>query len=145
MLAEHVLVEALAGADAEPEPALAASTDDVAAAWATIAGWMRSMGHVTAVVTSRPVVAAMPPMTVHTKGDSPCSSIHGWKWSEMLTRLEAGPLGHLRLLDEGSGPVLLRGQEVAEGRHWVLLEVGDRGPLTPCPARRHRSMAIASG
>ena len=24
------------------------------------------------------VVAAMPPMTVHTKGDSPCRSIHGW-------------------------------------------------------------------
>ena len=60
--------------------------DDVAAAWATIAGWIRSIGHVTAVVTSSPVVAAMPPITDHTNGDSPWLSIHGWKWSETVTR-----------------------------------------------------------
>ena len=59
--------------------------EDVAAAWARIAGWMRSIGQVTAVVTSRPVVAAMPPITDHTNGDSPWLSIHGWKWSEIVT------------------------------------------------------------
>ena len=51
---------------------------DVAAAWARIAGWMRTVGHVTAVVTVRSVVAAMPPMTDQTNGECPCRSIHGW-------------------------------------------------------------------
>ena len=55
------------------------SNEDVAAAWATIAGWMRIVGHVTAVVTRRSVVAAMAPITDHTNGLSPWSSSHGWK------------------------------------------------------------------
>ena len=59
--------------------------EDVAVAWARIAGWMRVVGQVTAVVTVRLVVAAMPPITDHTKGDWPWRSIHGWKWSETHT------------------------------------------------------------
>ncbi len=39
---------------------------------------MRTSGQVTAVVTVRPVVAAMPPITAHTNGDWPGRSIHGW-------------------------------------------------------------------
>ena len=49
------------------------------------AGWMRMSGQVTPVVTVRPVVAAMAPMTDHTKGDWPWRSIQGWSWSEIHT------------------------------------------------------------
>jgi hypothetical protein len=52
----------------------------VAAACATIAGWMRIIGQVTPVPTvMRSVACAMPPSTLHTNGLCPCSSIHGWK------------------------------------------------------------------
>ena len=55
------------------------STADVAAAWATTAGWMRTVGHVTAVVTRMPgTSAASAPITDHTNGLLPCSSTHGW-------------------------------------------------------------------
>jgi hypothetical protein len=41
----------------------------VAAAWATITGWMRTVGHVTVVPTfTRSVTDAMPPITDHTNG-----------------------------------------------------------------------------
>ena len=60
-------------------------SEDVAAAWAMIAGWMRTVGQVTAVVTSSDVVAAMAPITLQTNGLSPWSSNHGWKWSEIHT------------------------------------------------------------
>ena len=59
----------------------------------------------------------MPPITLHTNGLWPCSSSQGWKWSEMRTDEEAGGLGELRLVDERTGPVVLAGEEVAEGRH----------------------------
>jgi hypothetical protein len=50
----------------------------VAAACATIAGWMRMIGHVTPVPTTRRSVAsAMPPRTPQTNALSPCRSIHG--------------------------------------------------------------------
>ena len=55
----------------------------VAAAWAMMAGWMRTVGHVTAVVTGRSVASEMAPITDHTSGLWPCSSFHGWKWSEI--------------------------------------------------------------
>ena len=55
----------------------------VAAAWATIAGWMRTVGHVTAVVTCISVACAMAPIVDHTKLLWPCSSFQGWKWSEI--------------------------------------------------------------
>ena len=55
------------------------STADVAAAWAMIAGWIRTVGHVTAVVTCMPGTAvASAPITDQTNGLSPCSSFHGW-------------------------------------------------------------------
>ena len=55
-------------------------TAAVAAAWATIAGWMRVVGHVTAVPTSiRSVIAAIPPRTLQTNGLWPCRCVHGWK------------------------------------------------------------------
>ena len=57
MVAEDVLVERLAAADAEPEAA-ASITALVAAAWAMIAGWMRTVGQVTPVVTGRSVASA---------------------------------------------------------------------------------------
>jgi hypothetical protein len=50
----------------------------VAAAWARMAGWIRKVGQVTAVVTLRLVVAAMPPMTDHTNGLWPWLSFQGW-------------------------------------------------------------------
>jgi hypothetical protein len=59
----------------------------VAAAWATIAGWMRIRGHVTPVPRrSRSVSRAIPPITLQTKGLCPCWSIQGWKWSEMSAK-----------------------------------------------------------
>jgi len=49
----------------------------VAAAWATIAGCTRNVGHVTAVPTrSRLVACAIPPITLQTNGLYPCRSIH---------------------------------------------------------------------
>jgi len=51
----------------------------VAAACATIAGWMRISGHVTPVPTRIVEVAcAMPPSVAQTKGLCPCASTHGW-------------------------------------------------------------------
>ena len=49
-----------------------------------IAGWMRTVGQVTAVVTRiRSVAWAIAPITDQTNGLWPCSSFHGWKWSEI--------------------------------------------------------------
>src|SRR5215213_10796546 len=58
-------------------------TLDVAAAWAMIAGWMRTVGQVTPVVTGSEVAWDSPPITLHTNGELPCSWFHGWKWSEI--------------------------------------------------------------
>jgi hypothetical protein len=51
----------------------------VAAACAMIAGWIRVVGQVTAMVTGRLVTWEMAPITDQTKLDCPCSSSHGWK------------------------------------------------------------------
>ena len=64
-----------------PTPRLkrpSSSTALVAAAWAMIAGWMRTVGQVTPVVTGRSVACESAPMTDHTKALWPCSSFHGW-------------------------------------------------------------------
>ena len=45
-----------------------AITAEVAAAWAMIAGCVRTVGHVTPVVMRSCVVAAMAPTTFHTNG-----------------------------------------------------------------------------
>ncbi len=53
---------------------------DVAAACATSAGWILISGHVTPVPRRmRSVASAIPPITLHTNGECPCSSTHGWK------------------------------------------------------------------
>ena len=52
-VAQDVLVERLARADPEAE-APSIITADVAAAWAMIAGWIRTVGQVTAVVIAMP-------------------------------------------------------------------------------------------
>ena len=54
---------------------------EVAAAWAMIAGWVRTVGQVTAVVTGSEQACEMAPITDQTNGLWPCSSFHGWKWS----------------------------------------------------------------
>jgi hypothetical protein len=55
------------------------STADVAAACAITAGWMRTVGHVTPVVTCMPGVAvASAPIIDQTNALSPCWSFHGW-------------------------------------------------------------------
>ena len=77
-VAEDVLVERLAAADAEGEAALE-HTALVAAACAITAGWMRTVGQVTPVVTGRTDVAcASAPITDHTNALWPCWSFHGW-------------------------------------------------------------------
>ena len=50
----------------------------VAAAWAMIAGWMRTSGQVTAVVIGSAPPRASAPTTDQTNELSPCSSSHGW-------------------------------------------------------------------
>jgi hypothetical protein len=58
-------------------PGIIAAT--VAAAWATIAGWMRIIGHVTPVPTRIFSVAfAMPPSVAQTNGLCPWASTQGW-------------------------------------------------------------------
>ena len=52
---------------------------EVAVACATTAGWMRSVGQVTAVVSGiRSVTAATAPITFQTNGDWPWASFQGW-------------------------------------------------------------------
>ena len=59
----------------------------MALAWARIAGWMRTVGHVTPTATpSVDVRSASAPSTDQTKGEWPCESTHGWKWSEIVTK-----------------------------------------------------------
>ena len=58
----------------------------VAAAWAMIAGWIRTVGQVTAVVIGRVTASDSAPITDHTNGLWPCASFHGWKWSEIHSR-----------------------------------------------------------
>ncbi len=54
-------------------------TAEVAAAWAITAGWIRTVGQVTAVVIGIPGTAwAIAPITDHTNGLCPCSSFQGW-------------------------------------------------------------------
>src|SRR2546423_727917 len=55
----------------------------VAAACAMIAGWIRVVGQVTAVITGSRQTWLSAPIVDHTNGLSPCASSHGWKWSEI--------------------------------------------------------------
>ena len=55
-----------------------ASSCVVAVACARTAGWIRVVGHVTAVVRCTDVVAASAPSTLQTNGLSPWDSSQGW-------------------------------------------------------------------
>ncbi|GMA18877.1 hypothetical protein GCM10025862_08980 [Arsenicicoccus piscis] len=46
-----------------------------------IAGWIRTVGQVTAVVMGRSHTWLMAPIADQTKADSPWASVQGWKWS----------------------------------------------------------------
>jgi hypothetical protein len=50
----------------------------VAAACATTAGWIRTVGQVTAVSTGRDTASDSAPITDHTNGLWPCSPFQGW-------------------------------------------------------------------
>ena len=79
------------------------------------AGWMRSVGHVTPVVTCMPGTwVASAPITDHTNGLWPCSSFHGWKWSEIHRPLDARGLREPRLIEQLAGGELLAGEEAAD-------------------------------
>ena len=67
MVAEHVFVEELAAPDAEDETAV----EKLGAGRGGLGCW-RMIGQVTAVVTVSRVLAAMAPIMLHTKPDSPC-------------------------------------------------------------------------
>ncbi len=73
-------------ASPDPTPSVkrpSVSTAEVAAAWAMIAGWMRTVGQVTAVVIGSEHTCDTAPMSDQTKPLSPWASFHGWKWSEI--------------------------------------------------------------
>ncbi|GAB3844320.1 hypothetical protein GCM10029963_20780 [Micromonospora andamanensis] len=54
------------------------STALVAAAWASTAGWMRTVGQVTAVVTGSRQTWLSAPIIDQTNGLCPWASVHGW-------------------------------------------------------------------
>ena len=83
-------------------PGIIAAT--VAAAWATIAGCVRIVGHVTAVPTpTRSVACAIAPSTAHTNGDSPWRVVHGWKWSETVTKSKPASSARIAVRTRKSG------------------------------------------
>lgn len=53
-------------------------TADVAAACATTAGWIRTVGQVTAVSIGSDTASDSAPITDQTNGLWPCASFHGW-------------------------------------------------------------------
>ena len=87
-LADDVLVEVFTvPTPRKNRPSIIAAA--VAAACAMIAGWMRTVGHVTPVPSrSFEVASATPPITHQTNGLCPCLSIHGWKWSEISANVK---------------------------------------------------------
>jgi hypothetical protein len=68
---------------ASPDPTPSANrpsrrTALVAAAWAITAGWIRTVGQVTAVVIGSRHAWESAPIIDQTNGLCPCSSFHGW-------------------------------------------------------------------
>ena len=78
------------------------SSDAVAVAWARTAGWMRTVGHVTAGgdgdrrVGRRRWHRSRPTRT----GEWPCSSTQGWKWSEMSRSVHPAASARTACCDE---------------------------------------------
>ena len=84
----------------------------VAAAWATMPGCVRTVGHVTAVIQRISLVAcATAPSTDQTNGLSPCASVHGWKWSDSHGGAKARGFGLRGRVDDLRGGALLGGEE----------------------------------
>ena len=79
------------------------SRADVAAAWATSAGWMRMIGQVTAVVMGSEEAWEIATMTDHTKLDWPCSSSQGWKWSDIHSASKPACSASLACLTSSAG------------------------------------------
>ncbi len=124
-----MLVEGLAGADAEDEPALGI-TAAVAAAWATTAGWMRTVGQVTAVVTGSEQAWEIAPITDQTNGLWPCSSFHGWKWS--LIHSASNPAASAAV----AWPTSSAGPYSSQDRKYPIFTTGAyprQVHATPCP------------
>jgi hypothetical protein len=69
-----------------------------------IAGWIRNVGQVTAVVTDSDVTCDNAPITPHTNGLCPCSSFHGWKWSEIHSRSKPAASARLAWSMSSFGP-----------------------------------------
>ena len=87
----------------------------VAAAWARIAGWIRTLSAVTPVPTViRSVFAAMPPRMDQTNGLWPCLSIHGWKWSEIIAKSNPASSARRALATRCGGSMLLARERVAD-------------------------------
>src|SRR4051812_16596925 len=87
---------------------------------------MRTSGQVTSVVTGKEVACDRAPITVHTNELSPCSSSHGWKWSEIHRASNPAVLCEPSLADQLSGRMLFARQKVAKRSHASLpVSVGD--------------------
>lgn len=98
-----MLVEGLAAAHPQHEPALQLH-GAVAAACAMIAGCIRMVGQVTAVLTGSDVASESAPITDHTNGLWPCSSFQGWKWSEIHSASNPASCARLAWSTSSFGP-----------------------------------------
>ena len=101
-----------------PTPRLkrpSSSTALVAAAWAMIAGWMRTVGQVTPVVTGRSVACASAPITDHTNGAVALLVVPRVVVVGDPQRVEAGlPRRGLACSTSSRGRELLAREEVAD-------------------------------
>ena len=134
-VAEHVLVECLAGPHARATNRPSSCTAAVAAAWAMTAGWIRTVGQVTAVVTGSEQAWEIAPIIAPDERALPLLVVPRVVVVADPEGLEAGLLGGDRLLDELGGRVLLAGQEVAEA-HATGVPV-TCGPQSAQPRHAH--------
>ncbi|MDH6624590.1 hypothetical protein M2271_002394 [Streptomyces sp. LBL] len=75
----------------------------VSATCATTAGWIRTVGQVTAVSIGRDTASDRAPITDQTNGLWPCSSFHGW--TGWLTALTDHLTEHGLVLETLAGPL----------------------------------------
>ena len=105
-------------------------TAAVAAAWATIAGWMRTVGQVTAVVMGSEHASESAPITDQTNGLWPCSSFHGWKWSLIHRPSNPAASAALAWATSSAGPYS------SQDRKYPIFTTGPyprQAHATPCP------------
>ena len=119
-VAEDVLVERLAGADAEHEPAVQLNSALVAAACAMTAGWMRTVGHVTAVVTGqRQAWLSAPMIGPDERRSGPARRSRGGSGRRSTATRSPRPAPPC-LRHQLGRPLLLGGEEIAKGGHGSL-------------------------